>query len=301
MITPDDDLRRLREAENGRTDERPPIGEQTTGETGDRRAYGEGGELIGAGIVSQQFGAPLVLANADHDAAETAGEQKPQAEIGEQQRASRQIEHALQIDRRSCIARHVERGYAGYAVEPSELRRSDMKFRPRRRIDGVEQDQRHRQRDHAEIDVADASVENEIAEQRRKARGNRDRQQQGQGAFSEVEHGDRISVGAEPEERRLSETQDAAIAPYQREAERQDRHHEIDGQVQDRVEIGQARRHYHDRQAQAGDDDEPEDVGQTGVHRLLRKNRPVTPCGRMRIRTMAAASNATSPNTGVVA
>ena len=36
-------------------------------------------------------------------------------------------------------------------------------------------------------------------------------------------------------------------------------------------------------------------------HKPLRRKRPVMPCGSSRIRTIAAASSATSPNTGVVA
>src|SRR5882724_13181667 len=79
---PDDDLRGLREAKDGRADEITPVGEQAAGETGQRTTDGEGRKLIGARIITQQFGALFVLADTDDDAAEAAGEQQPQSEIG---------------------------------------------------------------------------------------------------------------------------------------------------------------------------------------------------------------------------
>src|SRR5205807_656413 len=62
----------------------------------------------------------------------------------------------------------------------------------------------------------------------------------------------------------------------------------------------QARRHNHKGQADDGHQRETEKVETAAVHRPLRKKRPVMPCGSSRIKTIAAASSATSPNTGVV-
>ena len=102
---PDDDLRRLGEAEDGRADEIAPIGEQAAGKSGQRAADGEGRELVGARIIAEQFGAPLVFPDADDDAAEPAREQQPQSEIGREQRGGRKIEHAFEIDRRAPCCR----------------------------------------------------------------------------------------------------------------------------------------------------------------------------------------------------
>ena len=74
---------RLRQAEDVGADESAPVGEQAAGKAGERAADGEGRELVGARIVAEQFGAPLVLADADDDAAEAAGQQRAQPEIGQ--------------------------------------------------------------------------------------------------------------------------------------------------------------------------------------------------------------------------
>ena len=126
-----------------------------------------------------------------------------------------------------------------------------MEFRAGGGIDRIEQDQRHRQRDDAEIDVADAAIEHEIAEQRGEGRRQDDRQQERDGALADIEHGDRIGIGAEPEEGRLAETENAAITPDQREAERQDRHDHVDREFEHGIEFGKAR-----RQHQEGDADD---------------------------------------------
>ena len=112
-----------------------PIGEQAAGKSGQRAADGEGRELVGARVIAQQFGAPLVFPDADDDAAEAARQQQPQPEIGREQRGGRQIEHAFEIDRRALVAGEIERRDAGNAVEAAEPRRADMEFRPGRRID----------------------------------------------------------------------------------------------------------------------------------------------------------------------
>src|SRR5216683_1480193 len=104
-------------AENRRADKIAPIGEQAAGETGQCAADRERRKLVGARIITQQLGAPLVLADADDDAAEPACEQQPQSEIGHKQRAGRKVEHAFEIDRRGLIAGKIERRDAGDAVE----------------------------------------------------------------------------------------------------------------------------------------------------------------------------------------
>src|SRR5882672_10904156 len=189
-------------------------------------------------------------------------------------------------------------GMPGMPLKPPS--RADMEFRTGGGVDGVEQDQRHRQRDDAEIDVADAAIEHEIAEQRGERRRQHDRKQKRNRALADVEHGDRVGVGAEAEEGRLAEAENAAIAPDQRETERQDRHHHVDGQFEHDVELGEPRRQDHEGDADDTDESEAEKVERAFVHRPLRKKRPVMPCGSRRIRTIAAASKATSPNTGVV-
>ena len=99
----------------------------------------------------------------------------------------------------------------------------------------------------------------------------------------------------------MAEAENAAVTPDQREAERQDRHDHVDRKFKHGIEFGKARRQDQEGNADDADQREAEKIEGTKVHRPLRKKRPVIPCGRRRMRTMAAASNATSPNTGVVA
>ena len=209
----------------------------------------EGSQLVGARIVSEEFGAPLVLPDADDNPAEAAGQQHPQAEIAHQQRRGRKIEHALQIDRPVLEAGQIERRNARNAVEAAEPRGADMEFWPRGGIDRVEQDQRHGQRDDAEIDVADPAIEHEIAEQRGESGGNRDRQQQRNRAFADIDHRDRVGIGTQTEERGLAEAQDAAITPDQAEAQRQDRHDHVDGEFQQGVQLDEPRGQDQERDA----------------------------------------------------
>src|SRR5258708_23595270 len=149
--------------------------------------------------------------------------------------------------------------------------------------------------------VGDGPIKEEIAEQRGEGRRQRDCQQNGDRAITDIEHGDRIGIGAQSEEGRLAETENAAVAPDQRQAEREDRHDHVDGEFEHDVELDQARRQDQEGDADDADQSEADKIEGAGVHRPLRKKRPVMPCGSRRIRTMAVASNATSPNTGVVA
>src|SRR6185312_6771837 len=202
---PDDDLRRLGEAEDVRADEVAPVREQAAGKAGQRATDGEGCKLVGPGVVAEELGTPLVFADADDDPAEAACQQQAQSEIGSQQREGGEIEHAFQIDHGFLVAGDIERGNSRNAVESAEPRHADVEFGPGRGIDGIEQDQGHRQRDDAEIHLADTAVEHEISEQRRKRRRKNDRKQERKRAFAEVEHRDRVGVGAKAEKCRLAE------------------------------------------------------------------------------------------------
>src|SRR3954453_4468134 len=161
---PNDDLRRLRQSENGRTYEGPPVGEQASGEAGERPADGKGCKLVDTGIVAKQFRATFVFPNADNDAAEPARQQPPEPEIRCKQRGRCQIKNALEVDWCRFVARNIQRWDSWNPVETAEPCHADVEFRASGRIYGIEQDQRYRQRDDAQIDVADAPVEHEIAE-----------------------------------------------------------------------------------------------------------------------------------------
>src|SRR5262249_41453213 len=119
-------------------------------------------------------------------------------------------------------------------------------------------------------------------------------------ALADVEHRDGIGVGTEAKERRLAEAKDAAITPDQGEAQRQHRHDHVDGEIEHGVELGEPRRQDQESEADHADQDKAQNIETARVHSPRRKKRPVMPCGSSRIRTMAAASKATSPNTGVV-
>ena len=274
---PDDDLRRLRQAEDGWADEGAPVGEQAARVARKRGADREGRELVGARIVAEELRALFVLADADDRAAEPTGEQRPKPEIGQEERGGRKIEHALEIDLPILEEGHVQRGNARDAVEAAELRGADVEFGPGGRIDRIEEDQSHRQRDHAEVDVADAAVEHEIAEQRRKRRRNENGQNQRRGALADVDHRDRVSVGAKPEKRRLAETENASESPDEGERQGKHRHDHVDGDVEHDVEIEQPWRKDEHREPNDRDQREPENIESARAHRLPRKKRPVIP------------------------
>src|SRR5260370_33407191 len=126
-------------------------------------------------------------------------------------------------------------------------------------------------------------------------------QEKGDRALADIEHGDSVGIGAQPEERRLAEAEDAAVTPDQRQADRQDRHDHVDREFENGIEFGQAWRQDQEGDTDDADQSEADKIEGAGVHRPLRKKRPVMPWGSRRIRTMAVASSATSPNTGVVA
>src|SRR5215469_329359 len=80
---PDDDLRRLREPEDGRADKISPISKQASRKACQRTSDGEGRKLVGSRIVSEKLRAPFVFADADNNAAELARQQKSQSKIGQ--------------------------------------------------------------------------------------------------------------------------------------------------------------------------------------------------------------------------
>ena len=109
-------------------------------------------------------------------------------------------------------------GNARDAVKAAELGGADVEFGPRGRIDRIEEDQGHCQRDDAEVDVADAAIEHEIAEQRREGCGHKDGRMSGAVLSPILIIGDRVSIGAKSEKRGLAETENAAKAPDEGEA-----------------------------------------------------------------------------------
>src|SRR5262249_37746720 len=127
-----------------------------------------------------------------------------------------------------------------------------------------------------------------------------DGKEKGQRALADIEHRNCIGVRAEPEEGRLTEAEDAAITPDQSQAERQYRHDHVDCEIEHGVELGDAWRQKHEGQTDDADQGDAKEIQTAAAHRPLLKKRPVMPCGKSRIRTIAAASRATSPNTGVV-
>ena len=125
-------------------------------------------ELVEARVVAQQLGARLVLADRDDDAAEAGWPAAAQAEIDEQQQADRRLEHVLgrRAGRRLSPGKLSGRRSPGMPLKPPSGASPMRVLRRRRWVDEAEEDQRHGQRDDAEIDVADAAVEHEVAEQR---------------------------------------------------------------------------------------------------------------------------------------
>src|SRR5579883_542870 len=90
---------------------------------------------------------------------------------------------------------------------------ADDIFRPGRGADALFKDQGDDQAYDAEIDIADSAVDDEVTEQSGEEHGQKDRGGKGPGRRARVQGEDRIAVTAEPEENRLSEAQDADIAP----------------------------------------------------------------------------------------
>ena len=137
------------------------------------------------------------------------------------QRAAQQ-KHAQRLERLVRQEGNIERGDVGHAVEAAQQRIADVIGRAGGGIDAVVENKRERQRDDTDIDVADAGIKHEITERGREHGRQQHRQQQRARAFADVDDGNGIGVGAEPEERRMAETEDTAIAPDERQAQRQD-------------------------------------------------------------------------------
>src|SRR6185503_9007121 len=102
------------------------------------------------------------------------------------------------------------------------------------------------------------------------------------------------------EEGALAEAQNAADPPDEGEAEREDRQHHIECELHNLERIRIKRQPEHQNEANQHRSRSGEQIGALH-HMLLLKNLPVMPLGKMRSRTTATKSKATSPTTGVVA
>ena len=296
---PDDDLGRGGEAEDRRADEGAPERVEAAGEPRDAAADDEGEELVEPRIVAEQGRPHLVLADRHHDPAEMAGEEQLQPDEDRDEAAGREVPIVLGRER-IAVEGQGDARHRRNAVEAAERRGADPVGVAGGGIDDVEEDQRHRERDDADIDVGDAAVEHEIAEQRGEQHRHQHRQQDRHGAVGEVEGRHRIGIAAEAEEGRLAEGQDAAKAPDEAETERQHRHGDEDGGLQQREGLDELRRQARQDGGHEGAGEGEAERQEGADHRLPLKKRPVMPSGSTRIRRVAATSRITSPKTGVV-
>src|SRR5262249_19863954 len=124
-------------------------------------------------------------------------------------------------------------------------------------------------------------------------------QDERRGALADVERGDGVGVGAETEIGGMAEAQDAGEAPHQAERQGEQRPDREQGRG---VGLGDQRQQQQRQHAGGEPDPLDADDPESGAgHVELRKKRPVTPCGIRRNSTMASASMARSPITGVEA
>ena len=220
------------------------------------------------------------------------------AEVDEQEDRGRQVEQAVDVEEPARVAGEVDGRHGRYSVVATEVGHAQLVLRTRRAADEIEQDERHDEGDHPQVDVAQAGEEQEVSEQRRKGRRQGDRQNDGNRAVAQVDCRKRVAVPAQTEECRLPEADDPAVAPHEGQAEGQDRHDDVDRDIEEVREIEQRRRTDQGRQARAGHHDQTGPVG-VQLHMPLLNQRPEMPWGMNRRRMMADASNATSPITGV--
>ena len=190
------------------------------------------------------------------------------------------------------------------AVEAHQPLRTDDVLLACRGAHEVVKDERDRERHHREVNVAEAAVEHEVAEQGGEGGGYDDRQEEGPRALADVAHGDGVGVGAEAVEGRLPEAEDAAIAPDEAHGERQDRHGDEERHLEQREEVEDLRAG--EQQHQHGDPDRDGAEGLPALqvdaeygHSERLKILPVMPWGRSRNITTATMSRPTPPSTGV--
>ena len=220
------------------------------------------------------------------------------AEVDEQEDRGRQVEQAVDVEEPARVAGEVDGGHGRYAVVAAEVGHAQLVLRACRAADEIEQDEGHHERDHAQVHVAQAGEEQEVSEERREGCRQGDRQNDGNRAVAQVDCGKRVAVPAESEECRLPEADDAAVAPHEGQAEGQDRHDDVDRDIEEVREIEQRRRTDQGRQARECHHDQPGRIG-VRLHIPLLNQRPEMPSGMNRNRMMADASSATSPMTGV--
>ena len=93
-----------------------------------------------------------------------AGQQYVQSHVHDHQTRHDEVERLGRVEETAGKPGHVERGERRHAVEPVEPRLADTVGVAGSAVHEIEEDQRHAQGDDAQIDVADAPVEHEIAE-----------------------------------------------------------------------------------------------------------------------------------------
>jgi hypothetical protein len=268
---PDDDLGRLHDAEDVRAHIVAPDGEQASGKPRQSASDCKRDELVEARVIPQELDPLLVLADGDEHASEPGGKQRVQPEIDEQQQTHRHEIHALGIERSIREQRDVEGGDVGDAIEAAEQRFPDAIFRSGGAVDGIVEDERHRQRDDPDIDIAHTRVKHEIAKARRQRRRQRDGDQQRDRAFADVDACHRVSIGANPEEGGMTETKDAAIAPDESETEREDRQDCVERDLQEIEKIERERQPDQEGDAEGADTGQIEMLAQQLGHKRPRK------------------------------
>src|SRR5262245_53086916 len=171
-------------------------------------------------------------------------------------------------------------------------------FGPGRAVNQMVENERRGKRNHSEINIAYAAIDHENAKQRRERHWHQDARQHRNRAFAEIDHSESIGIPAKTKEGRLPKRQDAGESPHEGKAERQDRKDAVDAEVDKREQLHQIGNHDQRRDARCRDGSNHDQLC-VEFQTPPRNNRPVMPAGSKRSNTMAAASSATSPTTGV--
>src|SRR5216683_8275534 len=173
-----------------------------------------------------------------------------QSKIHDHQDRHAEREHAGRLQRIVRLKRDIERWNVRHAIEATEKGFADVILRSGGRIDDIVEDKRNRQRDDADIDVADARIEYEISESGCKCCGQLNRNEKRQRAFAHVDDANCVSIGAQTEEGGMAEAKNASITPDESEADCQDSENHIQRDLQESVEVereGQTdQQHYSD-------------------------------------------------------
>ena len=185
---PHNDLCRLSQAENGGAGERAPIGEKTSCQTGNATTQCESKQFESTCIEAEQGSPLLVFFNSHDHMPYSRGNQPTQAAVDSDQGKCTEVEEGQRVEYVLRVARVVDGGYGRYAVKATQGCIAYAPLGACGGIDRTEKNQTHRQCDDTHIDIRQATIKHEIAQQQSKQPGQGDGQKHRHCAFAHIDH-----------------------------------------------------------------------------------------------------------------